>query len=129
MEVIIVLFLLCTFLLLFIFFFARFEWIIKEARHICSLPSGYFKLGQITLLSFSVIIFIILLIHNLIIERETSSLDIFLTVIVGFLGTIFGMFFGGKGEGEVTKERILATAEAKNLIKSYEEIFEKYLKK
>ena len=88
-----------------IFFMIRFDYIVNSLRDIAKDPGGYFKFGQIVILFFAVLIFVILFVYNLFFPRESSSLDIFLTIVVGILGTVIGLFFGAKSEEFITEPR------------------------
>ena len=92
--------------ILLIFFMRNFNYIVKQIRKISEEPSGYFKFGQIIILFFAIFVFLSILIYNMFIDpKEVSSISVFLTVVVGILGTIIGLFFGAKAEHYITSPR------------------------
>ncbi len=131
MKIIYLLILVNILLIFLIFLIYHFRWVIGEIRDICEHESGYIKLIQ---LSFVVLIFscfFILLIYNLFERSQTSKLDIFLTVIVGLMGTIIGTFFsektmeGIKRDRDKKREKII---EKKLKIEQYKQAIEDILK-
>ena len=105
MELIRVLLLLCIFLIVLIFLMRNLKWIITELRSICENESGYIKLMQLVFVLLVLSSFFILLIYNLIYRETTSKLDVFLTVIVGLMGTIIGTFFSERTMEYIKKDR------------------------
>lgn len=79
------------FLLILLFF--MFRWFFAQVRDICRESEGFIKFGQITFVLLSWGCFVIILGYYLIKPTQVNALDIFLTIVVGFLGTILGMFF------------------------------------
>ena len=77
----------------------------KEIRDICENESGYMKLIQLIFVMLVLISFFILLIFNLVFREQTSKLDVFLTVIVGLMGTIIGTFFSERSMESIKKDR------------------------
>jgi len=84
----------CILLLIIIFF--MFIWFFLQVRKICKVPEGFIKFGQITFILSSWCVLIIILFYYIKYPRDISVLNIFLTVIVGFLGTGVGFFFSGE---------------------------------
>lgn len=106
-------FMLCMTIILLIYVLFNFKYLCNELRDICAEPSGYFKYGQMIFLGFTTFSFLILMFYNIFNEKIVSSLDIFLNITVGFLGTILGMFYGSKGikyASESRKETLLKKA-------------------
>ena len=97
--------LLCIFLIVLIFSMRNFKWVISEIRGICEDESGYVKLIQLMFVGLVFTSFFMLLVYNLINKETTSKLDIFLTVIVGLIGTIIGTFFSEKSMESLKKDR------------------------
>mgnify|MGYP001559399614 CR=1 FL=1 len=105
MELIGFLLLLCIFLIVLIFLMRNFKWIVIELRNICENESGYIKLMQLVFVLLVLSSFFGLLIYNLIYRETTSKLDVFLTVIVGLMGTIMGTFFSERTMESIKKDR------------------------
>ena len=105
MELIRFLLLLCTTLIVLIFLMRNTLWIIKEIRNICEDESGYVKLIQLIFVLLVLASFFILLVYNIIYRETTSKLDIFLTVIVGLMGTIIGAFFSERTMEAIKRDR------------------------
>lgn len=82
-------------LLWLIFLMFKFEWCIGQIRSICKEFDGFIKLIQTLFILSCWGIFFIILLYYLIFNpnKEVPILEIFLTVIIGFLGTIIGLFF------------------------------------
>ena len=115
--------LLCTFLIVLTFLILNFKWIIREIRSICKDESGYVKLIQLIFIVLVLLSFFILLIYNLVYRELTSKLDIFLTVIVGLMGTIIGTFFSERTMESIKKDRDIkrkAIIEKKLKLQEYE---------
>jgi len=71
-----------------------------------------------------------LLIYNLIFRETTSKLDVFLTVIVGLMGTIMGTFFSERTMESIKKDRDRkrkAIIEKMTKLKEYKEALEKLI--
>ena len=92
-------------LIVIIFLMTNLSWITKEIRDICENESGYMKLIQLIFVMLVLISFFILLIFNLVFREQTSKLDVFLTVIVGLMGTIIGTFFSERSMESIKKDR------------------------
>lgn len=92
---------------LLVVLFLMFKWFFKQVRSIAKEPEGFIKFGQITFILFSWSAFFIVLFYYMIYPRDVSVLDIFLTIVVGFLGTSIGLFFSKEAlermEGKVKK--------------------------
>lgn len=124
--------LLCVFLIVLIFLMRNFKWIIKEIRNICEDESGYVKLIQLIFVLLVLTSFFILLIYNLIYRETTSKLDIFLTVIVGLMGTVIGTFFSERSMESIKKDRDKkrkAIIKKTIKLKQYDEVLKKLLEK
>lgn len=80
-------------LLLLIILFMMFKWFFNQVRDICKEPEGFIKFGQVTFILLSWSCFIVILIYYIFNKTEVNAVDIVFTVVVGFLGTIIGMFF------------------------------------
>ena len=80
-------------ILLLIILFFMFKWFFGQIRQICKEPEGIIKFGQTTFIVLSWGCFIFILAYFIIKPEETNVLHIFLTIVVGFLGTILGLFF------------------------------------
>ena len=128
MELIYFLSMICILLIILIFLMTNFKWIIKELRWICKNESGYIKLIQLVFIMLIFGSFFILLIYNIFYRELTSKLDIFLTVIVGLIGTIVGTFFSErimesiKEDREKKKKKII---EKKQKLREYKELLDK----
>ncbi|MBU2639388.1 MAG: hypothetical protein KKG75_01635, partial [Nanoarchaeota archaeon] len=72
-----------------------FKWIINQIRNICEKIEGFIKFVQIMFIGFSWFVFLSMFVYYLIWnpEKETQILTVFLTIVVGFLGTVMGLFF------------------------------------
>ncbi len=93
-------------LIMLIFIMRNFENIVKNLRDICEEPSGYFKFGQILIMFFVIFSFLSILLYDIFVgTRIVSSIDILLTVTVGLLGTIVGLFFGSRAEHHISRPR------------------------
>ncbi len=81
-------------------------WVFKEIRDICKNFEGFIKFTQITFMLFSWIIFTSIfgfyLFYNP--NEKVSILNIFLTIIVGFLGTMIGLFFSNEALNELKRK-------------------------
>jgi len=113
------------FLIVLIFLMNNLKWIIKELRNVCEDESGYIKLIQLVFVLLVLASFFGLLIYNLIYRETTSKLDVFLTVIVGLMGTIIGTFFSERTMGSIKKDRDRkrkAIIEKLTKLKEYESI-------
>lgn len=82
--------------LLIILLFFMFQWFFKEVRDIARAPQGFIKFGQITFILLSWGAFLVILVYNIIVPRDVDSVNVILTIVVGFLGTILGLFFSDK---------------------------------
>ena len=94
-----------TFLIVLIFLIRNLKWIISELRCICENESGYVKLVQLIFVILILASFFALLVYNFIFRESTSKLDVFLTVVVGLMGTIMGTFFSERTIESIKKDR------------------------
>lgn len=78
-----------------ILFSVIFKWTIKEVRDIARSLEGLIKFTQIIFMLGSWSIFFLIFAYYLFFQNDelTSTLNIFLTIVVGFLGTMMGLFF------------------------------------
>jgi len=132
MELIKFLLLFCAFLIILIFLMVNSKWIIRELRSICQDEIGYIKLIQLVFVLLILVCFFILLIENIFNKEITSKLDIFLTVIVGLMGTIVGTFFSERSMESIKKDRDKKRKVIieKNLkLKEYENLIDEISKK
>lgn len=83
-----------------------FVWFLKEIRNVCDKPEGFIKFTQITFILGSWGIFLLIFGYYLLFNpKETVSiLSLFLTIVVGFLGTIMGLFFSKEALEEIIKK-------------------------
>jgi len=93
-------------ILILIILVVFFCWIFKEIRSICQRVAGYIILGQLILILLSCGVFVGILIYYILFapSEEVPMLNIFLTVVVGFLGTIIGVFFSEKAFEKIVKD-------------------------
>lgn len=77
----------------------------KQIREICEKPAGYLKLAQLLIILFALGGFILLLLYTLFFNNEFINPDIFMTVIVGLIGTIVGMFFSESAMHQIEQEK------------------------
>jgi len=110
-------------LIILIFLVRNFRWIIREIRSICMEEKGYIKFIQLLFVLLIFTSFFILLIYNLIYREETSKLDIFLTVIVGLIGTIVGTFFSERTTESIKRDRDIKKKIIRDKKKNLEEHF------
>ncbi len=92
-------------LIVLIFLIRNCDWLLKELKSICQDESGYIKLIQFIFITLVLSSFLMLLLFSIIHEEKTSKLDVFLTVIVGLMGTIIGTFFSETTMESIKKDR------------------------
>ena len=97
--------LLVIILIALIFIMRNLHWIVSEVRSICRDESGYVKLIQLMFVVLVLGSFFLLLIYTFLSPEPASKSDIFLTVIVGLMGTIVGMFFSERTMESIAKDR------------------------
>jgi len=103
-------------------------WLIKEVRNICEKPKGFIELTQLIFIFGSWGVFLLVFSYYLFFNsKETIPiLSLFLTIVVGFLGTIMGLFFSKEALEEIIKKYELRGVrifkEKKNLIKVRENL-------
>lgn len=83
-------------LLVLIVLFFMFKWFFKEVRSIARESEGFIKFGQTVFILLSWSVFFILLFYYILNPDSINALNIFLTIVVGFLGTSGGFFFSGE---------------------------------
>ena len=86
----------------------------ERIRNICKDESGYIKLMQSLFVALVFFSFFILLVYTLFNESTTSKLDVFLTVIVGLMGTIVGTFFSEKSMESIKRDREIKRRKRRN---------------
>jgi|TARA_Y100000310_G_scaffold330425_1_gene402020 hypothetical protein len=91
-------------IILTVILFLIFKWFFKQVREICRRIAGYIIFGQLIFILLSWGIFLIIFFYYLINPENVNVLNIFLTVIVGFLGTILGVFFSEKAFEKIVKD-------------------------
>ncbi len=91
-------------ILLLVILFIIFRWFFTQIREICRRVAGYIIFGQLVFILLSWGVFLIIFFYYLINPSDISVLNIFLTVIVGFLGTILGVFFSEKAFEKIVKD-------------------------
>ena len=119
--------LILNFLFLLIILFFMFKWFFGQVREICREPEGFIKFGQVAFIILSWGCFIIILIYYMVIKTQVNALDIILTVVVGSLGTIIGMFFSKeaveslkgklKQRNKIILERVKFLEDAQEILK------------
>jgi len=107
MDIVTLLIIGICFVSLLIFSLLKLEWLIKELRDICLRPQGFFKLGQLTFIFFSWGSFLSILVYYAIKETQINALNIFLTIVVGFLGTIMGVLFSQEVIKKIYESRVI----------------------
>lgn len=98
-------------ILLFIFGFFAFKWFLEQIREICQRTSGYLIFVQLIFVFVSCSVFLVTFFYYLIFSHssQVDTINIFLTVVVGFMGTIMGVFFS-----ERTIEKTIRDLEGRN---------------
>ena len=120
---------------LFLLFAINFKWCVKIVREIAREGSGYTKLIQLVMMFMLVSIFVVIIIYYLYNPERVDRIDIILTVVVGWLGAIIGMFFGEKSMSVLEERRadkvehfIQLFDEEKKVTAKLQEEVRKYLK-
>ena len=83
-------------LLVLIVLFFMFRWFFKQVRSIAREPEGFIKFGQTAFILLSWSVFFIILLYYMFNPESINALNVFLTIVVGFLGTSGGFFFSGE---------------------------------
>ncbi len=104
MYYLILLFILISGIILF-FFFLNLKWCVNKIRDICNNPIGYTKFVQLLLIVLLSALFLFIFLYYLTNKGQVDRIDIFMTVIVGWLGAIIGSFFGEKSMGNLTTQK------------------------
>ena len=93
-------------ILLLLGFFA-FKWFFGQVREICEKAGGFLIFGQITFLLLSwgcfVLIMIIFIFNQ---DKSMNPLSLFLTIVVGFLGTIIGTIYSEQAIRKIYESRL-----------------------
>ena len=110
-----------TLLLIIIFWICK--WLIEQLRDICKNISGYVILGQILFVFLSWGIFLIIFIYYLFNPENVGVLNIFLTIIVGFLGTMIGIFFSDRAFDKIIRDLQERNERRGQLIKMWRNVF------
>ncbi len=87
------------------FFLINLKWCVNRIRDICSNSVGYTKFIQLLLICLLGSLFVIIFLYYLINEGTVDRIDIFMTVIVGWLGAIIGSFFGERSMEHLTTQQ------------------------
>jgi len=89
------------------FFLINLKWAVKTIRSICSPANhgGYTKLIQLFLVGILSSMFVLIFFYYLLNHETVDRIDIFLTVIVGWLGAIIGRFFGERAMENLDNDR------------------------
>lgn len=87
------------------FFLINLKWCVDKIRDICNNPIGYAKFIQLLLIGLLSFLFVLIFFYYLINAGQVDRIDIFMTVIVGWLGAIIGSFFGEKSMENLTAVR------------------------
>ena len=92
--------------LLIVFCFFAFKWMFKQIRDVCQKTSGYLIFVQLVFVFVSCGVFLATFFYYLIFGQnsQVDAITIFLTVVVGFMGTIMGVFFSEKTIGKTIKD-------------------------
>tara|TARA_Y100000310_G_C20690171_1_gene821681 strand:+ start:3832 stop:4242 length:411 start_codon:yes stop_codon:yes gene_type:complete len=107
---VIILYILVISLFILICIILHLRWFIDTIRDIASYknPGGYFKLIQVFLIFIICMMLIIVFVYYLLVPGTVDRVDLFLTVIVGWMGMILGRFFG-----EIAMEDLMKTQSVK----------------
>lgn len=81
-----------------------FKWFMKQLRDICRNVSGYVILGQLLFMFLSWGIFLLILFYYIFNPEDVGVLNVFLTIIVGFLGTMIGIFFSDRAFEKIIRD-------------------------
>jgi len=103
-----------------------FKWLIKEIREVCYELLGYVKLNQLILTGVTVLIFLAIFVNTWLYPTKVEKIDLFLTVIVGFLGTMIGYFFKEGMLERIEKERREKTTKHLEITEMLKERLKKY---
>lgn len=87
------------------FFLINLKWCVYRIRDICNNSIGYTKFIQLLLIGLLSSLFVLIFLYYLTNEGKVDRIDIFMTVIVGWLGAIIGSFFGEKSMENLTTQR------------------------
>ncbi len=111
------------------FFLLNLKWCVNKIRDICDNPIGYTKFIQLLLILLLSSLFVLIFLYYLIKEGQVNRIDIFMTVIVGWLGAIIGSFFGERSMENLTTQRIENINLLMNKLKLKDYIIERLTKK
>jgi len=105
----------------------KLEWCIDKIRDICKDYCGFIKFTQTIFMILSWSCFFLILFYYLFFNntKEIPVLEIFLTVIVGFLGTMIGLFFSNESLMELKEKQRKKENKQKDILLSLKD----YLKK
>ncbi len=87
------------------FFLINLKWCVNRIREICGNSIGYTKFIQLLLICLLSFLFVVIFLYYLINEGTVDRIDIFMTVIVGWLGAIIGSFFGERSMEHLTTQQ------------------------
>lgn len=107
----------------------NFKWCVNTIREIADSKNrgGYTKLVQIGITSMVIIIFVGIIIYYIIKPAQVDRIDIILTVIVGWLGTIIGKFFGEKAMGQFEEARGQFSISSSRVFDKYQNFADKVM--
>ena len=108
-------------ILLLIMLFLMFKWFFLQVRDIAKDAGGFIKFGQITFILLSWGVFIVILIYYMVHPGEVDNINILLTIIVGFLGTIIGLFFSERSLEDLRRGISTKNKSIKELLEYVEE--------
>ncbi len=114
-----------TLLLIALIFFIFLKYLIKQISILCKDFKGYIKLAQFIFLTTSIFIFLFLFIYSLFRPTEVSQTEIFLTIVVGFLGTMLGYFFKESTLSQLEGSEVNSALEQEEISKNVNLLLEK----
>ncbi len=83
-----------------------FKWFLTQVREICDKPGGFLIFGQISFLLLSWGCLILILVFFMYYDTKVSALNIVLTIVVGFLGTMIGATFSEAAIKKIYESRV-----------------------
>ena len=95
---------------------------IRQIRDIACRPAGYLKLIQSLLVIFALGGFGLLMGYTMFYDNNYIDSDVFITVIVGLIGTIVGMFFSESAMGHIEQENLEMRQEVKTKKRHIQEL-------
>jgi len=101
-----------------------FKWFFNQVRKIARDPRGFIKFGQITFILLSWSVLILILFYYIFVPEDVNAVAIILTVVIGFLGTILGLFFSEKALERLTERINTKDEQLKEIKESNNELVE-----